>query len=274
MATYVIGDLQGCYSELIKLLDQVGLNQEDQVWFTGDLINRGPESLETLRFVRDLGSQAVTVLGNHDLHLLALSVGVDRKIHPTLEPILQAKDCDELLHWLKHQPVLHDDKDKGFVMTHAGIPHIWSIKQARALAQELEQVLQGQECEAFLHQMYGNQPDLWRDDLKGMDRFRAITNYFTRMRFITETGQLEFKGNGPPDTAPDGFAPWFRQPRRTPLKRIQLFGHWAALGFHREHQIIALDSGCVWGNTLTAYRLEDACVFTQACLHSQTAGET
>ena len=273
MATYVIGDLQGCYDELLQLLDQIGFNQDDRLWLTGDLVNRGPRSLETLRFVHSLGEQAVTVLGNHDLHLLALAAGVDRKTHPTLEPILQAPDREELLDWLRHQPLLHDDKALGHVMTHAGIPHIWSLKQARALSAELEQVLQGPDCYAFLHQMYGDQPDCWQDDLSGMDRWRAITNYFTRMRFITESGRLEFKGNGAPETAPEGFAPWYRQPRLVPLKRIQLFGHWAALGFHREHQVVALDSGCVWGNTLTAYRLEDACVFTQACQPTKTAGD-
>jgi len=273
MATYVIGDLQGCYLEFMQLLEQIGFGSTDRLWLTGDLINRGPRSLDTLRQVQQLGNQVTTVLGNHDLHLLALSIGVSRKIHPTLEPILQAPDRDELLHWLRQQPLLHDDKALGYVMTHAGIPHIWSLKQARELAAELEQVLQGPGCDDFLHQMYGNQPDRWRDNLAGMDRLRSITNYFTRMRFITDEGRLEFKGNGPPDAAPAGFTPWFRQPRRKPMKRTQLFGHWAALGFHQENHVIGLDSGCVWGNALTAYRLEDGAVFTQACQPNQTAGE-
>lgn len=273
MATYAVGDLQGCHDELQRLLEQISFGSRDRLWLTGDLVNRGPASLETLRFIRSLGDQAITVLGNHDLHLLALDAGVNRKSHPTLDPVLDAPDRAELMHWLRHRPLLHDDKALGFVMTHAGIPHIWSLKQARTLAAELEQVLQGTQCDQFLHQMYGNHPDRWNDRLTGMDRLRAITNYFTRMRFITQSGRLEFKGNGPPDDAPKGFAPWFRHSRQQPMKRTQLFGHWAALGFHQEGHAIGLDSGCVWGNTLTAYRLEDGAVFTQACLPKPTAGE-
>lgn len=273
MATYAVGDIQGCYSELMQLLEQIGFGSEDRLWLTGDLVNRGPRSLDTLRFVHQHSDRITTVLGNHDLHLLALHAGVGRKTHPTLESILQAPDRDELMHWLRRQPLLHDDKTLGYVMTHAGIPHIWSLKQARERASELEQVLRGSDCEAFLHHMYGNRPDCWHDDLTGINRLRAITNYFTRMRFIKADGTLEFKANGGPETAPEGFAPWFQQPREKPIKRHQLFGHWAALGFNRLPGVTALDSGCVWGNALTAVRLEDGSWFSQPCPGNRTPGE-
>ncbi len=273
MATYAIGDIQGCYDELMRLLEQIDFNSDDRLWLTGDLVNRGPRSLETLRFVRQLGDRAVTVLGNHDLHLLALHHGNGRKLDPTLAPIMAASDRDELLHWLQSRPLLHDDKTLGYVMTHAGIPHVWTLKQARQHAQELEQALQHADAPAFFQQMYGNQPDCWHDELTGIDRLRAITNYFTRMRFIKANGTLEFKANGGLDTAPKGFLPWFDQPRKKPLKRHQLFGHWAALGFNQLPGITALDSGCVWGNALTAVRLEDGSWFSQPCPGNRTPGE-
>lgn len=274
MATYAIGDIQGCLDELLRLLEQIGFGAGDRLWLTGDLVNRGPRSLDTLRFIRELGDAAITVLGNHDLHLLALHHGQGRKQDASLAPILAAPDRDELMHWLQTRPLLHDDKTLGFVMTHAGIPHIWSLKQARQLARELEQTLQQPEAaRAFFRQMYGNQPDCWQDELTGIDRLRAITNYFTRMRFIRADGTLEFKTNGGPETAPPGFLPWYRQPRRKPLKRHQLFGHWAALGFCPLAEVTALDSGCVWGNALTAVRLEDGSWFSQPCPGHHSPGE-
>ncbi|MBA4500938.1 symmetrical bis(5'-nucleosyl)-tetraphosphatase [Marinobacterium marinum] len=273
MATYAIGDIQGCYDEFRYLLEQIKFTEADRLWLTGDLVNRGPRSLETLRYIRQLGDRVITVLGNHDLHLLALHAGVGRKTHPTLDPILQAPDCDVLMHWLRHRPLLHEDKALGYVMTHAGIPHIWSLKQARSYAHELEQVLQGPEHLEFFHHMYGNRPYRWRNDLAGHNRWRAITNYLTRMRFIQADGTLEFKANGSPGTAPDGYAPWFEQPREKPLKRHQLFGHWAAFGFNQLPDITALDSGCVWGNALTAVRLEDGNWFSQPCPGNRTPGE-
>ncbi|GAA0788001.1 symmetrical bis(5'-nucleosyl)-tetraphosphatase [Marinobacterium sediminicola] len=273
MATFAIGDIQGCYAELMQLLDQIGFGHDDRIWLTGDLVNRGPGSLETLRFVKELGARAITVLGNHDLHLLALYHGSGRKPDPTLVPVFDAHDCDELMHWLQSRPLLHDDKSLGYVMTHAGIPHIWSLKQARQYAHELEQALQHADAADFFQQMYGNQPDRWRDSLTGMDRLRAITNYFTRMRFIKADGTLEFKANGGLETAPRGFAPWFEHTRTKPMKRHQLFGHWAALGFKRLPGITALDSGCVWGNALTAVRLEDGSWFSQPCPGNRKPGE-
>ena len=273
MATYAIGDLQGCYDELMQLLEQIGFGHGDQLWLTGDLVNRGPRSLDTLRFVKELGDAAITVLGNHDLHLLALHHGATRKPGATLAPILDAPDRNALMEWLQSRPLLHDDKDLGHVMTHAGIPHIWSLKQARQYANEVEQALQGEQAGSFFAHMYGNHPDRWHDHLTGTDRLRTITNYFTRMRFIKRDGSLEFKANGGVESAPKGFQPWFEQPRSKPLKRHQLFGHWAALGFRQLPDITALDSGCVWGNTLTAVRLEDGNWFSQPCLGNLTQGE-
>lgn len=273
MATYALGDLQGCYRELMQLLEQIGFSDSDHLWFTGDLVNRGPDSLECLRFVKRLGARAVTVLGNHDLHLLALHHSGSRKVHPTLTPVFSAPDRDELLHWLQQQPLLHDDKALGYVMTHAGIPHIWSLKTARALAAELEAVLRGEKASRFFDGMYGNQPDLWRDDLKGQERLRAITNYLTRMRFITPQGRLEFSASGAPDNAPAGFFPWFELSPSKPFKRIQLSGHWAALGHHRNERMISLDTGCVWGNALSALRLDDGLLFSQPCTAYQTPGD-
>lgn len=273
MATYAIGDLQGCYAELMQLLEQIGFGNGDQLWLTGDLVNRGPRSLDSLRFVKGLGNAAITVLGNHDLHLLALHHGNSRKPSPTLAPILDAPDRQELMDWLQSRPLLHDDKSLGHVMTHAGIPHIWSLKQACQYAYELEQVLQSEQAGAFFTQMYGNQPDRWHNDLTGPCRLRAITNYFTRMRFIKVDGTLEFKTNGDPSAAPEGFRPWFEQPRSKAMKRHQLFGHWAALGFNQLPGVTALDSGCVWGNALTAVRLEDGSWFSQPCPGNRTPGE-
>ncbi len=273
MATYAIGDLQGCYNELMQLLEQINFNDQDQLWFTGDLVNRGPGSLQCLRFVKSLGDRAVCVLGNHDLHLLALHNGSGKKANSTLEPILAAPDRDELMHWLQHRPLLHDDKSLGYVMTHAGIPHIWSLKTARNLAAELEAVLQSDRAERFFANMYGNQPDLWQDDLKGPARLRCITNYLTRMRFITTEGRLEFSASGRPEEAPNGFRPWFELPPAKPLKRIQLYGHWAALGHHRNERSISLDTGCVWGNALSALRLDDGQLFSQPCTDHPTPGD-
>lgn len=267
MATYAIGDIQGCYDELMQLLEQVGFSDSDRLWFAGDLVNRGRQSLEVLRFVHQLGERAITVLGNHDLHLLALHFGATRdKRNLTLTPILHAPDRDLLMDWLRRQPLLHDDPSLGFVMTHAGIPHIWTLDKARKRAAELEQVLRGKHAGAFFSHMYGNKPDRWNKQLEGWTRLRVITNYFTRMRFITGSGRLEFHGNGEADQAPPGFRPWYQIPRRTPLGRVQIFGHWAALMGHTGDPLYrALDTGCVWGNRLTALRLEDQTLFSSPC---------
>ena len=268
MATYAVGDLQGCCDELIKLLDQIGFTDSDTLWLAGDLVNRGPKSLEALRLVHSLGDRARCVLGNHDLHLLALHTGAaPAKKHTSLHAILKAPDRDELMNWLLTRPLLVEDNALGYVMTHAGIPHIWSLDQARTYAQEIEQILQSDRAKKFFRHMYGNHPDNWSDDLAGWDRIRAITNYLTRMRFIRADGTLDFSASGGLDTQPEGFLPWFQQPRSKPIPLKQLFGHWAALdeGATDHSPVTALDTGCVWGNRLTAMRLDDGKMYSCQC---------
>lgn len=255
MATYVIGDVQGCFAQLEALLAKASYKRKrDMLWFVGDLINRGPASLATLRFAMALNDRAVTVLGNHELHFLAIAFGG----HPTrpgdtLDEVLGASDCGQLAHWLRRQPLLH--RGKGVVMAHAGVPHIWRLKQAQKRAGEVEAALRGDDCQAFLRRIYGNEPNAWRKSLRGANRLRATVNYFTRMRFINAAGELEFSRKGSADDAPAGFRPWFRFPPR--VKRPILFGHWASLNGLREPHAIGVDTGCVWGRRLTAHRLED-----------------
>jgi len=257
MATYAVGDLQGCFRELELLLDTVQFDfDHDQLWLAGDLVNRGPESLEVLRFVSSLGDRARCVLGNHDLHLLAVAYsGARLKRSDTLQPILDAPDRDALLEWLRHQPLCHYDARLGYVMTHAGIPPVWDLEQTLACAKEVEDVLRGPQYKHYFDNMYGNKPAKWSDDLQGYDRLRAITNYFTRMRFCTPKGKLDFDAKEGLDQCPEGYAPWFSYPRMVQEKII--FGHWAALeGQVDVEGIFALDTGCVWGGSLTALNLE------------------
>lgn len=267
MATYAVGDIQGCLTPLLRLLDDVNFSpKSDTLWVAGDLVNRGPESLEALRFVKNLPN-AVLVLGNHDLHLLAAANGArafNRK--DTLNGILEAKDRDHLLSWLRHCPLLHHDKSFDVTMVHAGIPPNWSIKQARKRAKEVEDILQSDEGEAFFQNMYGNMPNRWDKSLKGFDRARLITNYFTRMRFCSVDGTLELETKTGPDSAPKGFAPWFAYPDHKCRKDTILFGHWASLGgISGFKNKIALDTGCVWGGTLSMIRLDDRKMFCTDC---------
>ncbi|MCC7516312.1 MAG: symmetrical bis(5'-nucleosyl)-tetraphosphatase [Pseudomonadales bacterium] len=267
MALYAVGDLQGCYRELQQLLDTVQFNPaHDTLWLTGDLVNRGPQSLACLRLVKSLGSAAQTVLGNHDLHLLAVAMtqAASKKMD-TLDEILTAPDCDELMHWLRQQPLMLMDEQRQLAMSHAGIFPNWNLPQARALAAEVEAVLQSEQCIFFLQHMYGNQPDNWRDDLCGMDRWRFITNAFTRMRLCNDdpahNNALDMKYKGDTTQIPAGYTPWFQ--RFTPPTGWRvLFGHWAALHARTGiANIIALDSGCIWGNPLTMLRLDDGQYF-------------
>ena len=263
MSTYVIGDVQGCFAQLEALLVKVRYRRRnDRLWFVGDLINRGPDSLATLRFVRKLGDRAVSVLGNHDLHFLAIVFGG----HPTrssdtLDELLGAKDCLKLAHWLRRLPLLH--RGRGVVMAHAGVPHIWSLKQATKRARELEAVLSGDGYRQFFEAMYGNEPAAWSKSLDGIARQRVIVNYFTRMRFVNAAGELEFMHKGPSDQAPRGFRPWFEFPHR--IERPIVFGHWASLEGVRRKRAIGVDTGCVWGRTLTALRLEDRKLLHVGC---------
>ena len=265
MATYAFGDLQGCFGALQRLLERIDYKpDQDQLWFAGDLVNRGPESLECLRFVRDLGPNAVTVLGNHDLHLLAVfHLGSPLKRSDTLQSVLDAPDANALLSWLGQQPLVHYDQTNNWCMSHAGLPPQWSAAQAVALSDEVSRALNADPV-TFFQQMYGNQPDVWQDTLQGADRLRVIVNYLTRMRFIDDQGHMNLTAKEGPETAPEGFRPWFEYPRASADTRL-LFGHWAALeGQTHQQDIQALDTGCVWGGRLTAMRLEDQALFSVA----------
>jgi bis(5'-nucleosyl)-tetraphosphatase (symmetrical) len=260
MATYAVGDVQGCYREFAELLDLVDFRSDrDRLWLLGDLINRGPENVAVVRRVMSLGSAAVTVLGNHDLHFLAIHRGghtLNRS--DTLGDLLENSRVDEMSDWFRHQSLIHVDRKLGYVMAHAGIPHLWRLKQARILAEEVEAVIRGPECELYFQEMYGNEPNCWRDDWEGMSRWRVITNYFTRMRLLDRQGCMNFSHKGALGDAPEGMVPWFELRAELPLKHKILFGHWAALEGHTgQERIINLDTGCVWGRSLTALRLED-----------------
>ncbi|MGM0701200.1 MAG: symmetrical bis(5'-nucleosyl)-tetraphosphatase [Pseudomonadota bacterium] len=256
MTTYAIGDLQGCHAEFVELLERLAFDpSRDRLWLVGDLVNRGPESLACLREVRALGKAAVTVLGNHDLHLLAVARGgasLNRK--DTLTGILEAPDREALLDWLQSQPLLV--RRGGDAMSHAGLLPQWSLEQAVELSREVEARLAGEQGGAFLEAMYGNTPRCWRDELDGLDRLRVVVNVFTRMRFIDADGCLDFTAKEGLDSAPSGFAPWFQFPRGDEVRLI--FGHWAALEGRTPGSRVrteALDTGCVWGASLTALNL-------------------
>jgi bis(5'-nucleosyl)-tetraphosphatase (symmetrical) len=257
MAVYAVGDIQGCYDELRALLDGLHFDPADDVlWLVGDLVNRGPKSLETLRFVRDLGTAAVTVLGNHDLHLIAASHGrlLGRGGH-TLDAVLTAPDREELVDWLRRQPLLHHDEQLGYTMIHAGLPPQWDLDLAQRCAREVEAVLRGPRLEEFIGHMYGNKPNRWSDDLDGWDRLRFAVNCFTRTRYCDARGRLDFKAKGTPGSQPPGLYPWFEVPRASRDLRI-VFGHWSALGPRDDPGIFPLDTGCLWGGTMTALRLD------------------
>lgn len=269
MATYAIGDVQGCHAELQALLAHVGFEvTSDRLWFAGDLVNRGPDSLAVLRFVHGLGDRALTVLGNHELHLLACAHGI-RPPHrsDTFADILAAPDRDVLLGWLQRQPLLHIGTG-GDVLVHAGLPPDWTIDAARRHAAEVECALGSSAAAAFFAGMYGNEPDRWSDELKGIDRLRFITNALTRMRFCTRKGRLDLKPKGAPGTQQGNLLPWYAVPGRASRSSRVLFGHWATLHLGpadtEAHNVVGLDTGCVWGGSLTAMRLEDGRLFSVA----------
>ncbi|MBM4207904.1 MAG: symmetrical bis(5'-nucleosyl)-tetraphosphatase [Gammaproteobacteria bacterium] len=266
MAIYAIGDVQGCYDSLRSLLDVIRFNEHnDQLWFVGDLVNRGPKSLETLRFIKNLGNAAVCILGNHDLHLLAAScTSVAENTRKALTLILQAKDRDELIDWLRHRSLLHHDG--GYAMVHAGISPQWDLNQAINLAREVETVLQGNHFPLLMKAMYGNKPDRWSPQLAGMDRLRYIINSFTRMRYCDKHGRLDLEYNGPPGSQPKHLLPWFKTPGRKTINSRIVFGHWSSLGYYEDGNCYAIDTGCLWGGQLTALRLtEQAERFSVAC---------
>ncbi len=260
MAIFAIGDVQGCFDDLQRLLDRVRFNPaEDRLWFTGDLVNRGPKSLDSLRFVRSLGERAVAVLGNHDLHLLALGEGLrePQGKDETLLPVLDAPDRDELLEWLRQRPLMHSDPDLGYALVHAGLAPQWDIQTALALAHEVEAVLRGPGYRELLANMYGNEPAQWSDELAGHERERFIINCFTRMRYCDADGRLDLEHKGPPGTQPEPLMPWFEVPGRASARQHILFGHWSTLGEVSGHNAYPLDTGCLWGGRLTALRLDD-----------------
>ena len=256
MALYMIGDVQGCDAALGDLLEKVAFSpSRDRLILLGDLVNRGPASLAVLRRMVALGDAAACLLGNHDLHLLAVSQGV-RKPHrsDTVADILAAPDRDALLDWLRHRPLaLHEH---GVLMVHAGVLPQWTVVQTLVLATEVEKVLQAAEWADFMHQMYGNQPDQWRDGLQGAERQRVIVNALTRLRYCTAQGRMEFDTKaGGLDGAPPGYMPWFDVPGRQTTGDVVAFGHWSTLGWIDRPDVISLDTGCVWGGCLSALRL-------------------
>ncbi|MDH2292145.1 symmetrical bis(5'-nucleosyl)-tetraphosphatase [Cobetia sp. 10Alg 146] len=266
MTQWAIGDLQGCHVEFERLLQRLEFTPgRDVMWLAGDLVNRGPGSLECLRHAKALGDSARIVLGNHDLHLLAVAHGFGRlKRSDTLQPILDAPDRDELLDWLRRQPLMVEETidARRTVMTHAGVLPGWTLNQAAALAREAEAALAGNAYREFLGEMYGDTPDLWREDLSGIARLRCIVNVFTRMRFVDREGRMDFASKEGLDSAPEGYRPWFQFPRPEGAwddsPRL-LFGHWAALEGETpaaRQDVAALDTGCVWGGGLTALDLE------------------
>ncbi|OAN19000.1 bis(5'-nucleosyl)-tetraphosphatase [Photobacterium jeanii] len=268
MATYLVGDIQGCLDDLLHLLDQAQFNpQQDQLWLAGDLVARGPQSLETLRFVKSLGDAATVVLGNHDLHLLAVAKGFAKnKKKDKTQAIFDAPDGEALLDWLRQQPLLAEHPQHPLVMVHAGVPVDWTLTQAHQQARQVENVLRSERAEWLLENMYGDGPDAWRDDLNELEQLRYTINAFTRMRFCYPDGRLDMACKlSPGDDGVGELVPWFELPRPQPLNKKIIFGHWAALMGHEDTQVIGLDTGCVWGNSLTMLRWEDGQRFVTEC---------
>jgi bis(5'-nucleosyl)-tetraphosphatase (symmetrical) len=265
MALYAIGDLQGCYAPLRALLDEIRFDPaRDRLWFAGDLVNRGPQSLECLRFVRSLGAAAVAVLGNHDLHLVCIAEGVQkRRARDTLQDVLAAPDREELLAWLRARPLFHVEGE--FALVHAGLLPEWSVGKARRLAAEVEYALQGPRYRELLQRMYGDTPERWDDALTGFERLRVTINAMTRLRMVDASGAMALGFKGEPGEAADHLVPWFRVASRQSADHTIVCGHWSALGLHLGEGVVSLDSGCVWGRALTAVRLEDRAVFSVPC---------
>ncbi len=265
MATYAIGDIQGCMSALQRLLDHIKFDQtQDRLWFVGDLVNRGPHSLDVLRFVKQLGSAAVTVLGNHDIHLLAMWSHVTQPGRKdTLQPVLSAPDADELLHWLRFQPLLYSEH--GFVMIHAGMLPSWSMAEATARAREVEDALQSDNFNELLPAIYFRKGAKSSAHTSANERLGLSTNVLTRLRVCTVEGVPNFSFKGPPREAPPGYFPWFQIPNRVTQHDTIIIGHWSALGIVQEEHLVALDGGCVWGRELVTMRLEDRQLFRVPC---------
>jgi bis(5'-nucleosyl)-tetraphosphatase (symmetrical) len=264
VATYAIGDVQGCFDELEQLLASIRFNASDRLWFVGDLVNRGPKSLQVLRRVRDLGKRAVTVLGNHDLHLVTQFEGFERpRKDDTFADVMKAPDARALVDWLRARPMVH--VEGGWAMVHAGLLPQWSIDKAVTLGREVERALSASDYKDFLKNMYGSKPAQWSDSLSGWDRLRVIVNAMTRMRFCTPEGRMEFHAKGA--DPPPGYQPWFAFRSENIVA-----GHWSQLGLKLTQNVALIDSGCVWGGALTAMRLEDRAIFQVPCVGYQTPG--
>ena len=265
MSIYAIGDIQGCADALHRLVEHLNFDpKQDRLWFVGDLVNRGPNSLDVLRYIQSLGEAAVTVLGNHDLHLLAIWTGATQPSRKdTLHPVLSAPDRDELLHWLRSRPLLHLEGE--YVMVHAGFLPSWSIETARQLAGEVEQALRSQQFTQYLPALYFRKGTVPSAESTLEERLSFTTNVMTRLRVCTKEGIPEFSFKGSPHEAPPGLLPWFRVPGRASEQATMVFGHWSALGILNEKTVIALDGGCVWGRELVALRLEDRQLFRVPC---------
>lgn len=264
-STYVAGDIQGCLDSLKSLCDHLRLGEGDRLWLVGDLVNRGPHSVETLRFVRGLGDAARVVLGNHDLATLAAVAGVASKVGKVESAVqlMNEPDAAELIDWLRRQPLMHVEGQ--WAMVHGGLLPQWTIERARELAGEVETMLRGPDWQASLHNLFGNEPDRWDDTLTGWGRLRVIVNAMTRLRFLSTDGAMQMKAKGTPEDAPPELLPWFSVPDAAWRTHTVLCGHWSALGFRDMGHVVALDSGCVWGGCLTAMRLEDRSVVQVKC---------
>lgn len=268
MATYAIGDIQGCFKAFSCLLEEAAFNPaQDTLWVAGDLVNRGPDSLSVLRFIKNLGDSAKVVLGNHDLHLLAVAHGIKRaSSSDTFDEIINAEDATELLTWLRQQPLLYYCPERNYALVHAGLAPQWSIEQALQLSQEVETILKGEHFKDFLIHMYGDEPDQWHNNLRGWERLRVITNHFTRMRLCDANDHLDLLHKHGLEDVRSGFKPWFAHQHRKTRGINILFGHWAALeGESNEDRVFALDTACVWGGRLTMMRLEDHRLFSCSC---------
>ena len=258
MSIYAIGDIQGCYDQLTALLAALAFDaSRDRVLFTGDLVNRGPKSVEVLRLVKSLGDAAVSVLGNHDLHLLAVARGhTAARPDETFHDVLSAPDRDDLLDWLRHRPLLHREPALDVTLIHAGLPPQWDLDTAAACAAEVDSALRGDAIDDYFENMYGNRPDAWSMALSGWDRLRFITNCFTRLRYCDADGRVALKPKGAPGSQPPGYLPWFQVPGRRSAGHTILFGHWSTLGAGRFDDVYSLDGGCVWGGRLTGMRVD------------------
>jgi bis(5'-nucleosyl)-tetraphosphatase (symmetrical) len=270
VAVYAIGDVQGCFHPLERLLEEIRFDRrKDRLWFVGDLVNRGPESLRTLRFVKSLGDACVAVLGNHDLHFICVAEGLQRsKPRDTLEALLAAPDRDELVAWMRSLPLMH--AEDGFALVHAGLLPEWSVPEARLLAGEVEAWLRGSDYRTLLRSMYGDFPNRWDDALSGVDRMRVVINAMTRLRVCDAEGAMVLQFKGEPGEARHDWIPWFDVDVRNSRDHVVVCGHWSAMGLRVRDDMIALDSGCVWGRCLSAMRLEDRSLYSVPC--SQPSG--